>query len=147
MLVLSDGPGDYYDQMDCKWNIEVQGPITVVFTELSTADDDKVTIGAEEGASPTVYSGKSELPKSYTTTGKAKRIAVTFTSAASKSKSGGATGSPGFSGFRLELYTLTAAPTAASDDAGVPLRLTHAHKRTHTMRTSTPTQCTQDNHY
>ena len=133
MLLLSDGPGDYYDQMDCKWNIEVQGPITVLFTELSTADDDEVTISAEEGANPQVYHGKL-LPQSFTTTGMAKRIIVTFTSAASKSKSVGTTGSSGFSGFRLELYTPTAAPTIARDDAGVPLPVTHAHKRIHTMR-------------
>jgi len=126
MLVLSDGPGNMYDdQMACTWNIEVQGPIKVVLTEMSTADDDVVTITAEEGADPKVYNGSVSLPQLFTTTGKAKRIVVTFTAAAAESKSSEAPGSSSRSGFRLALST---------DDAGCP-------PLPHIQRTHAPTQC------
>ncbi len=118
--MLSDGPGDMYDEMDCTWNIEVQGPITMVLTEMSTADDNVVTITAEEGADPKVYNGTVSLPQLFTITGKAKRIVVTFTAAVAESTPSEAPGSSSRSGFRLELRT---------DDAGCPPST--SHMRTH----------------
>ena len=125
VLMLSDGPGDYYEQMDCKWNIEAQGPITVVLAELRTKDVDVLTI-TEAGSKPRIWSGElNPLPQSFTSI--ADRITVTFTS---KTKSG-VTGSSGLSGFRLELYAPapggTRAPTAVPTSHGAGTALFSSH--------------------
>jgi hypothetical protein len=128
MLKLSDGPGDYHDQMDCKWNVEAQGPITVVFTDLNTKDGDVLTI-TEPGGTPQTWSGDlKSLPQSRRSfTSKAARITVTFTSNlhTSKAKSVGAT-----AGFRLELYP-TAVPI--TNVAGAAL-LPHTYAHTACVR-------------
>jgi hypothetical protein len=109
--------------MDCKWNIEAQGPITVVLAELRTKDLDVLTI-TEAGSKHRIWSGElNPLPQSFTSI--ADRITVTFTS---KTKSG-VTGSSGLSGFRLELYSLapggTRAPTAVPTSLGAALFSSH----------------------
>ena len=119
MLVLSDGPGDYYDQMDCKWNIEAQGPITVVFTELNTKDVDVLTITEPGGKSLTWSRDLKSQPQSFTS--KAARLTIAFTSVASKAKGEGATASSSLSGFRLKLYASTAVPTIVSAGAALLL--------------------------
>jgi hypothetical protein len=128
LLVLSDGPGDYFDNMDCTWVIEAQGPITVVFTLLSTNETkDAVTI-TEEGGTPRKFSGQT-LPRSYASN--ATRMTVKFSSAsevaAKSDKSFEATGADDSSdlpGFELELYALmpgsTRAPTAVPTKQGGP---------------------------
>ena len=144
MLVLSDGFGDYYDQMDCKWNIEAQGPITVVLTELNTKDVDVLTITEPDGK-PLSWSGDMKsLPQSFMS--KAARMTVTFTSVASKAKAGGATASSRLSGFRLELYAPTAVPTTVSAGAALPPHTcarTQAHNAPAQGRTIRPATVVQ----
>jgi hypothetical protein len=37
-VAVSDGPGDYADDMECAWNITSPGPITIVFKAFATEE-------------------------------------------------------------------------------------------------------------
>jgi hypothetical protein len=130
LLVLSDGPGVYANNMQCAWLVEAPGPIRVVFTHFHTESDsdflkiyggtgDDATIlrmGDDEEAS---FSGAA-LPESFTTNSTS--LKIVFESDVSVS----------FSGFELELSALapggmwvptvvpTAAPTWAPEAGAAP---------------------------
>ncbi len=37
-VAVSDGPGDYADDMECAWSITSSGPITIVFKAFATEE-------------------------------------------------------------------------------------------------------------
>jgi hypothetical protein len=104
-VAVSDGPGDYADDMECVWNLNSVGPITIVFKAFATeADRDFLTV--VDGKSGDVlrrYTGTA-LPASLSTN--ATSLRVVFTSDSSSSSVG----------FELEAFGLmpggTWAPTA-----------------------------------
>ena len=119
-VAVSDGPGDYADNMECAWNINSSGPITIVFKTFSTeADHDFLRIF--DGKSGDVlgnFSGET-LPAVLSTN--ATSLRVVFTSDSSSSSAG----------FELDVFGLmpggtwaptgapTALPTWAPDTTGV----------------------------
>ncbi len=131
-VAVSDGPGDYADDMECIWNINSSGPITIVFKAFSTeADCDFLKVF--DGTSGDVlgsFSGKA-LPEVLSTN--ATSLRVVFTS----------DGGVASVGFALEAFALvpggswapmgtpTALPTWAPDTTGVaiarrdPMRCDH----------------------
>ena len=118
-MAVSDGPGDYADDMECAWNITSVGPITIVFKAFSTeADYDFLRIF--DGKSGDVlgnFSGET-LPKVLSTKATCLRVVLT-------SNGGVSSG-----GFELEAFGLmpggtwaptgtpTALPTWAPDSIG-----------------------------
>jgi hypothetical protein len=104
-VAVSDGPGDYADDMECVWNITSVGPITIVFKAFSTeAGRDFLTV--VDGKSGDVlrrYTGTA-LPAPHRTN--ATSLRVVFTS----------DGGVSSSGFELEAFGLVPggswAPTA-----------------------------------
>ena len=105
-VAVSDGPGDYADDMECIWNINSSGPITIVFEAFSTeADYDFLKVF--DGTSGDVlgsFSGET-LPEVLSTNATSLRVVFasdSFTSSA---------------GFALEAFALvpggTWAPTGA----------------------------------
>ena len=135
-VAVSDGPGDYADDMECEWNINSVGPITIVFKAFSTeADYDFLKIF--EGKSGDVlgsFSGET-LPKVLSTN--ATSLRVVFTSDSSSSSAG----------FALEAFALvpdgtwaptgapTALPTWAPDTTGAAIARRDPALRSHVMRT------------
>jgi hypothetical protein len=121
-VAVSDGPGDYADDMECIWNINSSGPITIVFKAFSTeADCDFLKVF--DGTSGDVlgnFSGET-LPEILSTN--ATSLRVVFTSDSSSSSVG----------FALEAFALvpggtwaptgapTALPTWAPDTTGAAI--------------------------
>ena len=118
-VAVSDGPGDYADDMECAWNITSVGPITIVFKSFSTeADYDFLRIfDGKSGDVLGIFSGET-LPAVLNTN--ATRLRVVLTSDSSSSSAG----------FELEAFGLmpggtwaptgtpTALPTWAPDAIG-----------------------------
>ena len=131
-VAVSDGPGDYADDMECIWNINSSGLITIVFKAFSTeADYDFLKVF--DGTSGDVlgsFSGET-LPEVLSTN--ATTLRVVFTS----------DGGVASVGFELEAFALvpggtwaptgtpTALPTWAPDTTGAaiarrdPMRCDH----------------------
>ena len=115
-MAVSDGPGDYADDMECAWNITSVGPITIVFKAFSTeADRDFLTVvDGQSGDVLRRYSGTA-LPAPLRTN--ATSLRVVFTS----------DGGVSSGGFELEAFALvpggswapTALPTTSSP-SGAP---------------------------
>jgi hypothetical protein len=112
---VSDGPGDYADDLQCTWRITAAGPITVVFKAFATEPGyDFVTLVGGTGGEVN-YSGVA-LPPQFSSNSTS--LTIVFTS-------DGATGS---GGFELEVFALvpdgtwapTAAPTTAVPTTGTP---------------------------
>ena len=105
-VAVSDGPGDYADDMECVWSISSVGPITIVFKAFSTeADRDFLTVvDGQSGDVLRRYTGQA-LPAVLSTN--ATSLHVVFTSDSSTSSGG----------FELEAFALvpggTWAPTGA----------------------------------
>jgi hypothetical protein len=103
-VAVSDGPGDYADDMECAWNITSVGPITIVFKAFSTeADYDFLRIfDGKSGDVLGSFSGET-LPAVLNTNTTSLRVVLTSDSSASSS------------GFELEAFGLmpggTWAPT------------------------------------
>ena len=97
-MEVSDGPGDYADDMECVWNITSVGPITIVFKAFSTEECcDFLTIS--DGTSGDLlgnFSGET-LPKVLSTN--ATSLRVVFKSDSSSSSVG----------FELEAFALASA--------------------------------------
>jgi hypothetical protein len=121
-VALSDGLGDYADDMECVWNINASGPITIVFKAFSTEADYDV-LKVFDGTSGDVlgsFSGET-LPEIISTN--ATSLRVVFTSDSSSSSVG----------FALEAFALvpggtwaptsapTALPTWAPDTTGAAI--------------------------
>ena len=118
-MAVSDGPGDYADDMECAWNITSVGPITIVFKAFATeADYDFLRIF--DGKSGDVlgnFSGET-LPAVLNTNATSLRVVLTSDSSSSSA------------GFELEAFGLmpggtwaptgtpTALPTWAPDSIG-----------------------------
>ena len=118
-VAVSDGPGDYADDMECAWNITSVGPITIVFKAFATeADYDFLRI--VDGKSGDVlgsFSGET-LPAVLNTNATSLRVVLTSDSSSSSA------------GFELEAFGLmpggtwaptgtpTALPTWAPDSIG-----------------------------
>jgi hypothetical protein len=121
-VAVSDGPGDYAEELECVWNINSSGPITIVFKTFSTeADCDFLKVF--DGTSGDVlgsFSGET-LPEVLSTNATSLRVVFmsdSFTSSV---------------GFELEAFALvpggtwaptgapTALPTWAPDTTGVPI--------------------------
>ena len=118
-VAVSDGPGDYADDMECAWNISSVGPITIVVTAFATeADRDLLRIF--DGESDDVlgsFSGET-LPAVLNTNATSLRVVLTSDSSSSSA------------GFELEAFGLmpggtwaptgtpTALPTWAPDSIG-----------------------------
>ena len=116
---VSDGPGDYADNVESIWNINSVGPITIVFTSFSTeADYDFLRIfDGKSGDALGNFSGET-LPEVLSTN--ATSLQVVFTSDSYSSSAG----------FELEAFALvpggtwaptgapTALPTWAPDSIG-----------------------------
>jgi hypothetical protein len=110
-VAVSDGPGDYADDMECAWNITSVGPITIVFKAFSTeADYDFLTVvDGQSGDVLRRYTGTA-LPASLNTN--ATSLRVVFTS----------DGGVASVGFEIEAFALapggtwvpTALPTTGS---------------------------------
>jgi hypothetical protein len=131
-VAVSDGPGDYADGMECIWNINSSGPITIVFKAFSTeADYDFLKVF--DGTSGDVlgsFSGEA-LPEILSTNATSLRVVFTSDSYSSSA------------GFELEAFALvpdgtwaptgapTALPTWAPDTTGAaiarrdPMRYDH----------------------
>ena len=121
-VAVSDGPGDYADDMECAWYITSVGPITIVFKAFSTeANYDFLRI--VDGKSGDVlgnFSGET-LPAVLNTNATSLRVVLTSDSSSSSV------------GFELEAFALvpggtwaptgapTALPTWAPDTTGVPI--------------------------
>ncbi len=121
-VAVSDGPGDYADDMECIWNIHSSGPITIVFEAFSTeAGYDFLKVF--DGTSGDVlgsFSGET-LPEILSTN--ATSLRVVFTSSWAFSSAG----------FELEAFALvpggtwaptgapTALPTWAPDTTGAAI--------------------------
>jgi hypothetical protein len=105
-VAVSDGPGDYADDMECIWDINSSGPITIVFKAFSTeADYDFLKVF--DGTSGDVlgsFSGET-LPEILSTNATSLRVVFTSDWASSSA------------GFALEAFALVAggswAPTGA----------------------------------
>ena len=138
-VALSDGPGDYADDMECVWNINSSGPITIVFKAFSTeADYDFLKVF--DGTSGDVlgsFSGET-LPEVLSTNATSLRVVFTsntFTSSV---------------GFELEAFALvpggtwaptgapTALPTWAPDTTGVAIAPRDPALQSHLIRTQKP---------
>ena len=118
-MAVSDGPGDYADDMECAWNITSVGPITIVFKAFaSEAGRDFLTVvDGQSGDVLGKFSGET-LPAVLNTN--ATRLRVVLTSDSSSSSAG----------FELEAFGLmpggtwvptalpTALPTWAPDSIG-----------------------------
>ena len=118
-MAVSDGPGDYADDMECVWNITSSGPITIVFKAFATeADHDFLRIfDGQSGDVLRRYTGET-LPAVLSTN--ATSLRIVFTSDSSSSSAG----------FELEAFGLmpggtwaptgtpTALPTWAPDSIG-----------------------------
>ena len=118
-VAVSDGPGDYADDMECAWDITSVGPITIVFKAFATeADYDFLRIF--DGKSGDVlgnFSGET-LPAVLNTNATILRVVLTSDSSSSSA------------GFELEAFGLmpggtwaptgtpTALPTWAPDSIG-----------------------------
>ena len=109
---VSDGPGDYADNVQCTWLITAAGPITVVFKAFATeARFDFVTLVDGTGGEVR-YSGVA-VPPPFSTISTS--LTIVFTSDIRT----------GSSGFELEVFALvpggtwapTAAPTTAAPTA------------------------------
>ena len=111
-VAVSDGPGDYADDMECVWNITSSGPISIVFKAFSTeADYDFLRIfDGTSGDLLGSFSGET-LPAVLSTN--ATSLRVVFTS----------DGNVSSGGFELEAFGLvpggTWAPTG-SPTTGAP---------------------------
>jgi hypothetical protein len=118
-VAVSDGPGDYADNMECAWNITSVGPITIVFKAFSTEADCDI-LKVFDGKSGDVlgsFSGET-LPAVLNTN--ATSLLIVFTSSRAFSSVG----------FALEAFALvpggtwaptgvpTALPTRAPDTTG-----------------------------
>ena len=77
-VAVSDGPGDYADDMECAWNITSVGPITIVFKAFSTeADRDFLTVvDGQSGDVLRRYSGTA-LPAVLRTNATSLRVVFT----------------------------------------------------------------------
>ncbi len=121
-VAVSDGPGDYANNMKCIWNINSSGPITIVFKSFSTekcCDFLRISDG-KSGDGLGNFSGEI-LPSSLSFN--ATSLRVVFTSDSDSSSVG----------FDLEAFALvpggtwaptgapTALPTWAPDTTGVPI--------------------------
>ena len=118
-MAVSDGPGDYADDMECAWSITSVGPITIVFKGFSTeADCDFLKVfDGKSGDVLGSFSGET-LPALLSTN--ATSLRVVFTS----------DGGIASVGFELEAFALvpggtwaptgapTALPTWAPDSIG-----------------------------
>jgi hypothetical protein len=118
-VAVSDGPGDYADDMECVWNITSEGPMTLVFKTFSTeADCDFLKVfDGKSGDVLGSFSGET-LPALLSTN--ATSLRVVFTS----------DGGIASVGFELEAFALvpggtwaptgapTALPTWAPDSIG-----------------------------
>ena len=118
-MAVSDGPGDYADDMECVWNIHSVGPITIVFKTFATeANHDFLVIS--DGKSGDVlgsFSGEM-LPAVLNTNATSLQVVLTSDSSSSSA------------GFELEAFGLmpggtwaptgtpTALPTWAPDSIG-----------------------------
>jgi hypothetical protein len=118
-VVVSNGPGDYADDMECIWNINSSGPITIVFKTFSTEElCDFLTIS--DGKSGDVlgsFSGDT-LPAPLSTN--ATSLRVVFTSECGVS-------SVGFEAFTLVpggTWAPTWAPTTATPTTATPTTAT-----------------------
>ncbi len=138
-VAVSDGPGDYADDMECIWNINSSGPITIVFKAFSTeADCDFLKVF--DGTSGDVlgsFSGEA-LPEILSTNATSLRVVFTSDWASSSA------------GFALEAFALvpggtwaptgapTALPTWAPDTTGAAIAIRRdpmRYDRSHVMRT------------
>ncbi len=83
-VAVSDGPGDYAEDMECIWNITSVGPITIVFKAFSTeADRDfLVLVDGQSGDVLRRYTGKA-LPASLSTNATSLRVVLTSNGAVS----------------------------------------------------------------
>ena len=116
-MAVSDGPGDYADDMECIWNINSSGPITIVFKTFSTeADWDFLRIS--DGKSGDVlgsFSGET-LPAVLSTNATSLQVMLTSDSSSSSG------------GFELEAFALvpggtwapTGMPTTSTPTTGTP---------------------------
>jgi hypothetical protein len=118
-VAVSDGPGDYADDMECAWNITSVGPITIVFKAFSTEEnyDFLRIVDGQSGDVLGSFSGET-LPAVLNTN--ATRLRVVLTSDSSSSSAG----------FELEAFGLmpggtwaptgmpTALPSWAPDSVG-----------------------------
>jgi hypothetical protein len=118
-VAVSDGPGDYADDMECAWNITSVGPITIVFKAFSTeAGRDFLRIfDGKSGDVLGSFSGET-LPALLSTNTTSLRVVLTSDSSSSSA------------GFELEAFGLmpggtwaptgtpTALPTWAPDSIG-----------------------------
>ena len=118
-VAVSDGPGDYADDMECAWSITSVGPITIVFKAFATeAGRDFLTVvDGQSGDVLRRYTGKA-LPASLSTNATSLRVVLT------------SNGGVSFGGFALEAFALvpggswaptgtpTALPTWAPDNIG-----------------------------
>jgi hypothetical protein len=118
-VAVSDGPGDYADDMECAWNIHSSGPITIVFKAFAT-EADRDFLKVFDGQSGDVlgrYTGQA-LPAVLSTNATSLRVVFTSDSFFSSF------------GFELEAFALapggTWAPTAlptTSSPTGTPTAL------------------------
>ena len=135
-VALSDGFGDYADDMECIWNITSSGPITIVFKAFSTeADYDFLKIF--EGKSGDVLGSFSGETLPEVLSANATSLRVVFTSDSSSSSAG----------FALEAFALvpdgtwaptgapTALPTWAPDTTGAAIARRDPALRSHLIRT------------
>ena len=118
-VAVSDGPGDYTDNMECIWNINSSGPITIVFKTFSTeADYDFLEVfDGKSGDWLGSFSGET-LPAVLSTNATSLQVMLTSDSSSSSA------------GFELEAFALapggtwaptgtpTALPTWAPDSIG-----------------------------
>ena len=114
-VAVSDGPGDYADNMESIWNINSVGPITIVFKAFATEECcDFLTIS--DGQSGNVlgrFSGEA-LPASLGTNATSLRVVLTSNGAVSSG------------GFALEAFALvpggswapTGTPTTGTPTTG-----------------------------
>ncbi len=152
-VAVSDGPGDYVDDMECTWIINSSGPIAIVFKAFATEQCcDFLTIS--DGTSGDLlgnFSGET-LPKVLSTN--ATSLQVVFKSDFSSSSAGfeleafalvpGGTWAPTGTPTALPTWApttatptwapTTATPTWAPDTTGVALAMilcTRAHAHAH----------------
>ena len=118
-MAVSDGPGDYADDMECAWNITSVGPITIVFKAFSTeANYDFLRIvDGQSGDVLGSFSGET-LPAVLNTN--ATSLQVVLTSDSSSSSAGFELGAFGLmpGGTWAPTGTPTALPTWAPDSIG-----------------------------
>jgi hypothetical protein len=109
-VALSDGPGDYADDMECVWNMTSSGPITVVFKTFAIeANHDFLRIfDSKSGDVLGNFSG--EAPPAVLSTN-ATSLHVVFTSDSSTSSGG----------FELEAFALV--PGGSWAPTGTPTAL------------------------